>query len=204
MSEHRYSAWQFVGLMLVVLAVAGLSLTGGVFLGYEWGRGSALSANFRGQGRQAPEGLPGQPQLPFQVPGFGGAPGGPLLGVRFQAVTPELATQDNLDVRQGALIVAVEPGSPAEAAGVQEGDIVQAVDGQTIDDQHDLAGVIAGYAPGDDITLTVWRDGAALDLGVTLGSAGIQPGFHFQFRCSPQPCPFTPDLPQPGGGQPSS
>lgn len=56
-----------------------------------------------------------------------------------------------------ALISQVDPGDPADEAGVEEGDIVLAVDGKALDERHDLATLILGYEPGDDVILTVLR-----------------------------------------------
>ncbi len=72
----------------------------------------------------------------------------------------------------GAEIVEVVDDSPASAAGLQAGDVITAVDGKTLDGEASLADVIGGYAPGDEVTLSVARPGAeeeTLELSVTLG-----------------------------------
>jgi S1-C subfamily serine protease len=59
-----------------------------------------------------------------------------------------------------ALITDVAADSPADRAGVQEGDIITAVDGQELTPENTLADVIAGYTPGDKVTLDITRPDA--------------------------------------------
>ena len=70
---------------------------------------------------------------------------------------------------QGAVVQEVVAGSPAEAAGVQVGDIITEVDGTPIDANHRLADVVSQYQPGDRVKLTVWRAGDAKSVTATLG-----------------------------------
>ena len=64
----------------------------------------------------------------------------------------------------------VVAGSPADKAGLQPGDIVTSIDGTTLDASHTLDQVVAGYAPGQTIKLTVLRNGQTQDVSVTLGT----------------------------------
>ncbi|WP_150460782.1 S1C family serine protease [Nesterenkonia ebinurensis] len=68
----------------------------------------------------------------------------------------------------GGLVVHAVPGSPAEEGGVQEGDIIQEVEGRRIDDSINLTAIVREYAAGDTITLTVLREGEQLEIDVTL------------------------------------
>ena len=70
----------------------------------------------------------------------------------------------------GAGIESVEPGSAAESAGVEVGDVVTRVDDQPISGLESLIATIRGYRPGDDVTLTVVRDGETLTLDASLDS----------------------------------
>jgi serine protease Do len=81
------------------------------------------------------------------------------LGVRIQDV--DKATMKALDLknRQGALIPQVEAGSAADKAGIQAGDVIVAVDGQTIHKSHDLPIKIARHQPGDKVLVEVIRNG---------------------------------------------
>ena len=73
-------------------------------------------------------------------------------------------------VGNGALIVSVESGSPAEKAGVQQGDVVTKIGTTTIDDSTTLSARIREASPGDVVKLTVERNGSEKTLTVTLGS----------------------------------
>ena len=68
----------------------------------------------------------------------------------------------------GATIGAVTPGSPAERAGLQAGDLVTAVDGTPVSDATQLIVTIRSNAPGDTVTLTVERNGQTTQVPVTL------------------------------------
>ncbi len=78
------------------------------------------------------------------------------LGISFDAA-------DN-----GVTVVQVVPASPAANAGLQQGDIITAVNGEAVSDET-LAAVIGMFAPGDSITLTIARGGNTQDIDVTLG-----------------------------------
>jgi putative serine protease PepD len=69
----------------------------------------------------------------------------------------------------GAAIAAVQPDSPAEEAGLEDGDVVTAVDGEEVRSADDLVAAIAQLAPGDEVTLTVERDGETHEIDVTIG-----------------------------------
>ncbi len=69
----------------------------------------------------------------------------------------------------GGLITGVQPGSPASAAGLEDGDLVIAVDASPIQSFTELAAAIRTHQPGDVISLTVSRSGTTLELEVTLG-----------------------------------
>lgn len=88
---------------------------------------------------------------------------------RIMPSAPELPQIPRLLGEQGALIQEVMPGSPAEAAGVQVGDIITAVDGTPVDANHRLADVVSQYRPGDRVKITVWRAGDSKRITVTLG-----------------------------------
>lgn len=96
------------------------------------------------------------------------------LGVAIQRVTSDLAQSFGLEKPVGALVSSVERGSPAERAGILPGDVVLAVDGQSIDANVDLARVIANLRPGQTVLLRVWRQGSARDIRATLADLEAQ------------------------------
>lgn len=75
---------------------------------------------------------------------------------------------DRADGGQGAVIGAVDDGTPADRAGLQAGDIVIAVDDDTIDGASGLVAAIRDHQPGDEIEITVLRSGSELTLAATL------------------------------------
>ncbi|HEV2432002.1 MAG TPA: Do family serine endopeptidase [Burkholderiales bacterium] len=89
------------------------------------------------------------------------------LGVRIQPMTKELAQSFRLKEPNGALIASVEPGSPADKAGLQPGDVVLAYNGQPLDDANKLPLLVAATKPGQSATLRIWRDGKAEDVKFT-------------------------------------
>ena len=98
----------------------------------------------------------------------------PYLGVRYISVTPDIADYNNLPVKNGALIyaqggAAVVAGSPADKAGLKSGDIITAINGETIDQDHSLRRRLTQYQPGDEVEITFVRDGKENKVKVKLG-----------------------------------
>ena len=99
-----------------------------------------------------------------------------FLGVRYALITENLQQEQNLPVDYGVLIgrgsggeSAIFPGSAAEKAGFQEGDIILEFNGEKITTENSLAKIIQKYNPGDTITLKIMRSGSILTLSATLG-----------------------------------
>ena len=92
------------------------------------------------------------------------------IGVEIQQVTPDLADNLGLKDTAGALVAEAQKGSPAAAAGVKSGDVITAVDGETVADPHDLARRIAALGPKQTAKLSVVRDGSPTTIDVTLGT----------------------------------
>jgi len=69
----------------------------------------------------------------------------------------------------GAGVVAVTPGGPADRAGIRSGDVIRSVGHAPIDDTQSLMETLAAAQPGQQVTVTVSRDGQSLDLRITLG-----------------------------------
>jgi S1-C subfamily serine protease len=112
------------------------------------------------------------------------------LGVRTQPIDEVLATTYRLPVETGVIIAEVIPGSPADAAGLEEGDrqvifggtsyvlggdIVTAADGEQVASPDDLRRLIAEKDPGDAMTLDIRRGESKRTVSVTLGRRPITP-----------------------------
>ena len=98
---------------------------------------------------------------------------------------PQLAERLGIDAAGGALVQEVEPDSPAEDEGLEpgdetidfqgqpdipsEGDVIVAVDGQALTRKEDLSDVISGHSAGDEVVLTVIRDGERRRVRAELG-----------------------------------
>jgi serine protease Do len=92
------------------------------------------------------------------------------LGVVIQGMDEDLAKAVGLDHAHGALVEDVEPGSPAEKAGVLSGDVIVAVDGQDVPHSEDLPRLVARHAPGTQVKLAVMHDRKKRDVDVTLAA----------------------------------
>jgi serine protease Do len=91
------------------------------------------------------------------------------IGVLIGEVTREVADAIGLPKAAGAAVSSVEPDGPADKAGVQEGDVIIKYDGKTVESSADLRRMVAATSPGTKVSATVWRDGAARELMVTVG-----------------------------------
>jgi len=81
------------------------------------------------------------------------------LGVQVQEVTPEIAKSLGLPKAEGALVSEVTKSTPAEKAGVKQGDVIIGYNGHAIDKLHDLPIAVAATPVGQKAELKVWRDG---------------------------------------------
>ncbi|MCX4161203.1 MULTISPECIES: DegQ family serine endoprotease [Paraburkholderia] len=92
------------------------------------------------------------------------------LGVAVQSMNQTLANSFGMKTPQGALVSSVDASGPAAKAGLQPGDVILAVNGTPVTDSADLPSQVAGLKPGSTATVQVWRDKAAKDVKVTIGS----------------------------------
>jgi serine protease Do len=91
------------------------------------------------------------------------------LGVSIQSVTPDLAKAMQLEDRKGALVSEVVPGSPADKAGVQNGDVIVAFNQKTVASAHDLPTMVAATPVGQEVDVVVLRHGSKKQLPLTVG-----------------------------------
>jgi serine protease Do len=106
----------------------------------------------------------------------------PWIGVYYTVVTAQLASAQHLAADYGVVIEptsngspGIFPDSPAAKAGLKEGDQIVAVDGEKVDETHDLGTLVLPHLPGDTIVLHVLRDGSSLDVRVKLGTLPSNP-----------------------------
>ncbi len=103
----------------------------------------------------------------------------PYLGVRYILLDETVAEKNNLDVKEGALVVrgesadelAVIPGSPADKGGIVENDVILEVDGEKITADRGLAGLIGKKEVGQQVKLLILHDGEEKNVTVTLEEA---------------------------------
>ena len=98
----------------------------------------------------------------------------PYMGIAYQPVAPDIASSYNLPVQWGAYVTQVAANSPASKAGVQVGDIITKVGDVSIDQNHSYLNTLYTYKPGDNVPLTVVRNGQTMQLQITLGEATHQ------------------------------
>ncbi len=91
-----------------------------------------------------------------------------MLGVTVQGINSDMAKSLGLDRTTGAIVSQVQPGSPAEKAGLRTGDVVLALNGTPIDSSNALRNQVAPLGPGASVTLSISRDGEKKDVAVTL------------------------------------
>ena len=93
-----------------------------------------------------------------------------LLGITIQDVNQTLADSFKLPKPEGALVASVQKGSAAQKAGLEPGDVIQAVDGNPIVSSAELPEAIALKQPGEKINLAIWRNQKSETLSATLAS----------------------------------
>jgi S1-C subfamily serine protease len=102
----------------------------------------------------------------------------PYLGVRYVPLNEEVAAELDLEVSQGAYIPegtarrpSIVPDSPAEKAGLQEGDIIVSIDGRELDERNGLVSILGTKRVGSTVDVVVLRGGERVTLQVTLEAA---------------------------------
>ena len=114
------------------------------------------------------------------------------IGIRIQTMTPNLAEAVGLHSVNGALIAGTDPGGPADAAGIEEGDVILQFNDRLIPDIRNLWRNIATSTPGQSVPVMLWRDNRESTIQVKVAEA-------------PEPTPLTaatPNLAIPGLAQP--
>jgi 2-alkenal reductase len=95
----------------------------------------------------------------------------PYVGVRWQPISPDIASMYRLPVQWGAYVTMVESGSPAEQAGLQRGDIITKIGSVELNENNSYINTLFQFNPGDTVTLEFVRDGRTMQAQVTLGTS---------------------------------
>jgi serine protease Do len=94
------------------------------------------------------------------------------LGVSIQPITPELAKAMNLETNKGALVADVVPGSPADKAGIHQGDVIVAFNDNAVAEPRELSSMVAKTPVGQEVNVTILREGARKQLAVKVEKLG--------------------------------
>lgn len=113
------------------------------------------------------------------------------LGVQIQPVNKDIAESLGLSEAQGALVVAPQEGSPGQKAGIKEGDVITALNGDPIKDARDLARKVAAMNPNAKVDIAIWRDGKSQNLEVTLGNLASEQSASADTETPEAPAPST-------------
>lgn len=130
-----------------------------------------------------------------------------MLGVGIQTVTSDVAASLGLKQVGGVLVNSVNPGGPADHAGLKTGDLIVKMNGRDVSDANDLRNAVAATPPGTEVTLTISRNGSQQDLRVKLGeltSAASAAGPEGEdgggnLKLGMTVAPLTPDLAEQAG-----
>lgn len=97
------------------------------------------------------------------------------IGIRVQEVTADLAESLDLAQPQGALVTSIQPGGPAAVAGLRQGDVILAFDGQEVDEARVLPRIVAAEPAGRHVDLVVWRNGSRATMAINVAEVSQPP-----------------------------
>nr|WP_305956834.1 Do family serine endopeptidase [Aurantiacibacter sp. 219JJ12-13]MDP5260132.1 Do family serine endopeptidase [Aurantiacibacter sp. 219JJ12-13] len=123
------------------------------------------------------------------------------LGVQIQPVDEDIAEALGIEEGVGELVQGVQPGEAAEGAGLQPGDVVIGVNGETVTPDNTLSRIVANIAPGTTVPLTFIRDGERRRVNLTVGRRPSEEELLQQnmFQNEDEAMP-PPDMPEDGDG----
>jgi S1-C subfamily serine protease len=120
---------------------------------------------------ERPGTLPGEEDLQVVTVNGGG-----WLGVGVSEISADNAKELKLPAERGALLGKVVPDSPAAKAGLKQGDVITEINGQRIEGTAQFRRMIREIPVGRTAQLTVWRDGRAQNIGVTIEKSDMRSG----------------------------
>jgi serine protease Do len=95
-----------------------------------------------------------------------------FLGVQMRDLDPAVCSALGYDGKDGAAVLGISPGSPAQAAGLEAWDIIRSLNGTTIRSASQLFTLVQATRCGNTITLGVWRKGQSLELKASIVESG--------------------------------
>ncbi len=98
------------------------------------------------------------------------------LGIRFGELPPDVAEQMGLSMGKGAVVGQVYPNTPASKAGLQEGDVITAINGQALSDANAVQRTVLATPIGQSLELTVLREGKSLTINVKIEEQPMEYG----------------------------
>ncbi|HRA49139.1 MAG TPA: trypsin-like peptidase domain-containing protein, partial [Thermomicrobiales bacterium] len=93
----------------------------------------------------------------------------PYVGISFTDNSATIAAQNNLSISTGVVVMEVPAGGPADAAGVQAGDVITKVGDYELNAQTTFSEALFNYKPGDKVDLEINRGGKSITVTITLG-----------------------------------
>jgi Do/DeqQ family serine protease len=106
-----------------------------------------------------------------------------MLGMTIQPVTSDIAANLGMKKVGGAIVNSVDPGGPAEHAGITPGDVILQLNGQDVTSANELRNEIAGTSPGTEVALTLSRNGSQRLIRVRLGTLSLQSAMPGESSC---------------------
>jgi putative serine protease PepD len=102
------------------------------------------------------------------------ATGTGFLGVSLETLTPQLRSEYNFVPTQGAVVLQVQSGSPADTAGLQQGDVITSFQGKPVTSADQLATAIQADKPGQTVRIGLYRGQEQITVTATLGVNNTQ------------------------------
>lgn len=117
-----------------------------------------------------------------QVYRFDGRSNHGWLGVMITDVTPRTKEKKKLSVGSGALVTAVTEDSPADKAGIEEGDVIVGFDGKRVEDSDDLTSAVRKAKPRNEVSIEIVRKDEHKTLTAKLGRESVPRAFSYNFN----------------------
>jgi serine protease Do len=136
------------------------------------GASDAATAKDRKGDQNRSGATPGAEKTPSAEKGY--------IGIYMQELTAEVRKGLDLEVTRGVLVGGVEDDSPADLAGIEEGDVIVTFNGARVGSPEELGDAVRSLTPGSEARVELTRDGAAKTVTVTVGERPDRPVYRFE------------------------